>query len=72
MLPDDGSLFNSLQTIDQWENFFGHPSSNTLGIMNSAALFPGLVAPYFSERLSNKWGRRSAIWVGIAFNVSSR
>ncbi|KAJ6028316.1 hypothetical protein N7540_003892 [Penicillium herquei] len=66
----DGSLFNSLQTIDQWTTFFRHPNSNTLGLMNSAALFPGLIAPYFSERIATKWGRRYSIWVGIAFNVA--
>ncbi|KAJ5379853.1 uncharacterized protein N7496_002281 [Penicillium cataractarum] len=65
----DGSLFNGLQTIPAWLEFFDYPSSNKLGLMNSAALFPGLVAPYFSERIATKWGRRYAIWLGIVINV---
>jgi hypothetical protein len=63
-------LFNGLQTIDAWQEFFGHPTGNTLGLMNSAALFPGLISPYFSELIANRWGRRWAVWVGIWINVS--
>ncbi|EXJ77306.1 hypothetical protein A1O3_10464 [Capronia epimyces CBS 606.96] len=64
----DGSLFNGLQTIDAWQEFFHHPKGNTLGLMNSAALFPGLVAPYFAEMIASRFGRRWAVWTGIAIN----
>ncbi|KIW22087.1 uncharacterized protein PV07_12504 [Cladophialophora immunda] len=65
----DGSLFNGLQTINSWQTFFSHPKGNTLDLMNSAALFPGLVSPYFAEVIASRWGRRYAVWVGIFINV---
>lgn len=65
----DGSLFNGLQTIDAWQNFFGHPKGNTLGLMNSAALFPGLISPYFAELIADRFGRRYAVWLGIIINI---
>ena len=40
--------------------------------MNSAALFPGLVSPYFAELIARQWGRRYAVWTGILINVSQR
>jgi MFS family permease len=66
---DDGSLFNGLQTIDEWQEYFGHPSGNLLGLMNSAALFPGLIMPYFAEKIADRFGRRWAVWGGVVFNV---
>ncbi|KAL2838637.1 general substrate transporter [Aspergillus pseudoustus] len=66
----DGSLFNGLQTIDAWQEYFGHPSGNLLGLMNSAALFPGLIMPYFAEKIADRFGRRWAVWGGVVFNVS--
>ncbi|KAH7127621.1 hexose transporter protein [Dactylonectria macrodidyma] len=65
----DGSLFNGLQTIDAWQDYFGHPKGNTLGLMNSAALFPGLVSPFIAERIAHRWGRRWAVWIGVWINV---
>jgi MFS family permease len=67
---DDGSLFNGLQTIDAWQEYFGHPSGNLLGLMNSAALFPGLIAPFFAEILADRFGRRWAVIIGSLINVS--
>ncbi|OHF04034.1 hypothetical protein CORC01_00896 [Colletotrichum orchidophilum] len=66
----DGSLFNGLQTIDAWQNFFGHPKGNLLGLMNSAALFPGLISPYFAELIANRFGRRWAVWIGVLINIA--
>ena len=31
----DGSLMNSLQSMDQWENFFNKPEGGTLGLLNA-------------------------------------
>ncbi|KAI8310472.1 Rhamnolipids biosynthesis 3-oxoacyl-[acyl-carrier-protein] reductase [Colletotrichum sp. SAR11_59] len=67
---NDGSLFNGLQTIDAWQNFFGHPKGNLLGLMNSAALFPGLISPYFAELIANRFGRRWAVWIGVLINIA--
>ncbi|ETS78620.1 hypothetical protein PFICI_10682 [Pestalotiopsis fici W106-1] len=66
----DGSLFNGLQTIDAWQTFFDHPTGNTLGLMNSAALFPGLISPYIAEQIATRWGRRWAVWIGVWINIA--
>ncbi|KAF4907643.1 Lactose permease [Colletotrichum viniferum] len=66
----EGSLFNSLWTIDAWQNFFGYPKGNLLGLMNPAALFPGLMSPYFAELIANRFGRRWAVWIGVLINIA--
>ncbi|KAK9423328.1 putative Major facilitator superfamily (MFS) profile domain-containing protein [Seiridium unicorne] len=39
---DAKSPGSEYMTIDTWQTFFDHPTGNTLGLMNSATLFPGL------------------------------
>jgi hypothetical protein len=29
-------MMNSSQQMDRWQNYFGHPTSNRLGLMNNA------------------------------------
>ncbi|KAI1075959.1 general substrate transporter [Whalleya microplaca] len=65
----DGSLFNGLQTIDAWQEFFDHPTGNLLGLMNSSALLPSLISPLFADIIAHRWGRRWAIWTSVAINI---
>ncbi|KAL3461875.1 hexose transporter protein [Aspergillus heterothallicus] len=60
----DGSLLNGLQSIDRWQVYFDHPSSTTLGLMNSAGFLPGIIASFTSDRISFYFGRRASVWTG--------
>ncbi|KAL2838645.1 hexose transporter protein [Aspergillus pseudoustus] len=60
----DGSLLNGLQSIDRWQEYFDHPSSTTLGLMNSAGFLPGIIASFTSDRISFYFGRRASVWTG--------
>jgi hypothetical protein len=31
----DGSMMNGLQSLDQWEDYFNHPTGGTLGLFNA-------------------------------------
>ena len=31
----DGSMMNGLQSLDQWQNAFNHPSNGMLGLLNA-------------------------------------
>ncbi|ETS78610.1 hypothetical protein PFICI_10672 [Pestalotiopsis fici W106-1] len=60
----DGSLFNGLQSISQWQEYFGYPDPSTLGLMNSAGFLPGLIASFFGDAIARYLGRRWSVWIG--------
>jgi hypothetical protein len=43
MWADDGSLFNSLQAIDQWQEYFNYPTGNILGLAGAALYLPSVL-----------------------------
>ncbi|KAH7231499.1 general substrate transporter, partial [Fusarium solani] len=66
----NGSLFNGLQSIDQWQAYFNHPDPVTLGVMNSAGFLPGFIASFFGDRVAHFFGRRWSVWVGSAVVIA--
>jgi hypothetical protein len=69
-LLDDGSLLNGLQSIDAWQEYFDHPTSNILGLMNSAGFLPGLIVCWLADWFGYHHGRRYTVWLGSVFAVS--
>lgn len=67
--PDDGSLLNGLQSIDSWQDYFHHPSSNILGLMISAGFLPGLIVCWLSDAFGHRYGRRPTVWLCSVFAV---
>ncbi|KAJ5379847.1 uncharacterized protein N7496_002275 [Penicillium cataractarum] len=59
----DGSLFNGLQSISEWTEYFNHPSSTILGLMNSAGFLPGCLASFFGDAMQHFFGKRTTVWV---------
>ena len=55
---------NGLQTLDNWQAYFNHPHGSVLGVFNAIQSIGGIVglplAPYLSER----FGRRGALFIG--------
>lgn len=60
----DGSLMNSFQSLDQWENYFHKPEGGKLGLLNAIQNIGSLAAYPFAPYLSDGLGRRGAIWIG--------
>ncbi|KAH8826662.1 general substrate transporter [Flagelloscypha sp. PMI_526] len=60
----DSSLINGLQTLPDWQDFFGHPTGAILGLIGSAqniGAISGLpITPYFSDTI----GRRATLFIG--------
>ncbi|KFY31023.1 hypothetical protein V493_01477 [Pseudogymnoascus sp. VKM F-4281 (FW-2241)] len=65
----DGSMLNSSQVMDKWQDYFGHPEGSKLGILNSIyqigsiASFP--VAPF----LADHFGRKIPIALGCIIMI---
>ncbi|ORY59264.1 hexose transporter [Pseudomassariella vexata] len=61
----DGSLMNSLQSLPQWKEYFGHPAGATLGLVNAAQSIGSVIAIPFVGDLSDKYGRKPILLFGI-------
>lgn len=68
-LPVDGSLFNGLQSIDRWQQYFDHPNGVKLGLMSSAGFLPGIIAGFVGDRIGTYLGRKLTLWIGTIISV---
>lgn len=52
-------MMNGLQTLNQWQDYFGKPTGSTLGIFNAIQSIGGIAglpfAPYITDRLGRRW-----------------
>lgn len=55
---------NGLQSIAQWQNYFGNPSGETLGAVNAAQSIGSVVSLPIVGVLSDKIGRRWTLLSG--------
>lgn len=60
----DGSMMNGLQSLDQWQSSFNHPTGGMLGLLNAIQNIGALAAYPFAPYLSDGIGRRPSIFVG--------
>ncbi|KDR80298.1 hypothetical protein GALMADRAFT_62198 [Galerina marginata CBS 339.88] len=60
----DGSMMNGLQSLDQWANYFGHPTGGKLGLLNAIQNIGSLAAYPISPYLADGLGRRPTIFIG--------
>ncbi|KAI0792413.1 hexose transporter [Abortiporus biennis] len=60
----DGSLLNSFQSLDNWENYFNTPTGSRLGLLNAIQNIGSLAAYPFAPYLSDGIGRRPTVWIG--------
>ncbi|KAL1891936.1 hypothetical protein Sste5346_007280 [Sporothrix stenoceras] len=65
----DGSLMNSLQSINAWQEYFHHPNSNILGLMNSSGFLPGLIVCWIADIFAHYYGKRLTVWIGSGFAI---
>ncbi|PAV15162.1 hexose transporter [Pyrrhoderma noxium] len=60
----DGSMMNGLQSLDQWQNAFNHPSNGMLGLLNAIQNIGSLAAYPFAPYTSDILGRKYAVIIG--------
>ncbi|GLB42083.1 putative transporter [Lyophyllum shimeji] len=60
----DGSMMNGLQSLDQWNIYFGFPTGGKLGLLNAIQNIGSLAAYPFAPYLSDGLGRRPTIFIG--------
>ncbi|KAJ1306558.1 hypothetical protein OPQ81_007559 [Rhizoctonia solani] len=66
----DGSMMNGLQSVDEWKEYFGHPTSKELGLFNAIQSIGALAATLPAPLLSDRFGRRAGIMVGSAITLA--
>lgn len=60
----DGSMMNGLQTVTNWQDYFGHPEGSVLGVFNAIQSIGGIVGLPLAPWLNDKYGRRMALFLG--------
>ncbi|CAE6443023.1 unnamed protein product [Rhizoctonia solani] len=66
----DGSMMNGLQSVDEWKEYFGYPTSKELGLFNAIQSIGALAATPPAPFLSDKFGRRAGILVGAVITLA--
>ncbi|KAI1125231.1 hexose transporter [Nemania abortiva] len=61
----DGSLMNGLQSLEQWQTYFGNPRGATLGLVNAAQSIGSVLALPFVGVLTDKYGRKPILVLGL-------
>ncbi|KAI0467941.1 hexose transporter [Xylaria cf. heliscus] len=65
----DGSLMNGLQSLEQWQTYFGHPRGATLGLVNAAQSIGSVLALPFVGVLTDKYGRKPSLIAGLVIII---
>ncbi|KAJ5633365.1 hypothetical protein N7490_009704 [Penicillium lividum] len=65
----DGSMLNGLQSMSQWQTFFGNPTGTRLGSLSNGVIFGQILAFPIAPWLCDHTGRRFPIFIGSAFLV---
>ncbi|KAF8155844.1 hexose transporter [Crassisporium funariophilum] len=60
----DGSMMNGLQSLPQWDGYFGHPTGGKLGLLNAIQNIGSLAAYPISPYMADGLGRRTSIFIG--------
>ncbi|EAU82583.1 hexose transporter [Coprinopsis cinerea okayama7 len=65
----DSSMMNGLQAVDSWDQYFNQPRSALLGLMSAIYSLGAIAAVPFVPWVTDKWGRRFAIFFGSVIMV---
>ncbi|KAL3461805.1 general substrate transporter [Aspergillus heterothallicus] len=60
----DGSLMNGLQSITEWQDYFGNPTGSVLGVVNAGQSIGSVVSLPVVGILSDRIGRRLTLLSG--------
>ncbi|KAI1367890.1 hexose transporter [Xylaria arbuscula] len=65
----DGSLMNGLQSLQQWQTYFGNPAGAILGLVNAAQAIGSVLALPFIGVLTDKFGRKPVLFMGLVIII---
>lgn len=72
-MASPGSMMNGLQTLPQWQTYFGSPEGALLGAMNSVYPAGKFFAMFLVTWVTDRYGRKKAMLLGavtcIAFAI---
>lgn len=58
---------NGLQSLHQWQDYFGNPAGDRLGLVSAAHSIGSVAALPFVGILSDKFGRKPVLLGGMIF-----
>lgn len=50
--------------MDQWNDYFGSPEGNKLGLISSSLFLPAIITPYMAGWISDNYGRKMTLAIG--------
>ncbi|KAF4453135.1 hypothetical protein F53441_4132 [Fusarium austroafricanum] len=65
----DGSMLNTSQAMDDWQNYFGHPKGSKLGILNAIYQIGSIASFPFAPFMADHFGRKIPIIVGCLIMI---
>jgi len=65
LIINTGSLMNGLQSLRQWQSYFGHPQGALLGLVNAAQSIGSVVVLPVVGIFSDRYGRKIVLICGI-------
>ena len=60
----DGSMLNGIQSVPQWQKFFGHPAGSRLGTISNGVRYGQIGALFFCAPIIQRFGRKWPIAFG--------
>ncbi|KAF5573428.1 hexose transporter, partial [Fusarium pseudoanthophilum] len=65
----DGSMLNTSQAMDDWQDYFSHPTGSKLGILNSIYQIGSIASFPFAPFMADHFGRKIPIAVGCLIMI---
>lgn len=65
----DGSYLSGLQALQSWNDFFGTPTGNKLGLIGASAYFPAFVTAPFIAWSCDRFGRKQVLFWGSVMTI---
>ncbi|KAF5631904.1 hexose transporter [Fusarium sp. NRRL 25303] len=65
----DGSMLNTSQAMDDWQDYFGHPTGSKLGILNSIYQIGSIASFPFAPFMADHFGRKIPIATGCLIMI---
>jgi sugar porter (SP) family MFS transporter len=65
----DGSMLNSSQVMDEWQEYFDHPTGSRLGLLNAIYQIGSIASFPFAPFLADHFGRKIPIAVGCLIMI---